>query len=117
MCCRPLVAVLDPCDIVPSDYVLSQLESLGQILSYCLIEGGQAQGGVSATPSPLGKLIIEGGQAQGGVSATPSTLGKPIIERGQTQGGVSATPSSLGKPIIEEGQAQRGRVRHALSTR
>ncbi len=46
---------LDPCDIVPSDYVLSQLESLGQILSYCLVEGGQAQGGVSATPSPLGQ--------------------------------------------------------------
>jgi hypothetical protein len=50
-----LCSGLDPCDIVPSDYVLSQLESLGQILSYCLVEGGQAQGGVSATPSPLGQ--------------------------------------------------------------
>jgi hypothetical protein len=52
-----LCSGLDPCDIVPSDYVLSQLESLGQILSYCLVEGGQAQGGVSATPSPLGQSV------------------------------------------------------------
>ena len=91
----PPIAVLDPCDIVPSDYVLSQLESLGQILSYCLIEGGQAQGGVSATPSSLGKQIIEEGQAKGGGSATPSPLGKPIIEGGQAKGGGSATPSPL----------------------
>ena len=68
----PPIAVLDPCDIVPSDYVLSQLESLGQILSYCLIEGGQAQGGVSATPSPLGKPIIEGGFGSWGRESTVS---------------------------------------------
>ena len=35
---------------VPSDYVLTQLEALGQILSYCLLEGGQ--GGLSSGPQP-----------------------------------------------------------------
>jgi len=36
---------------VPSDYVLTQLEALGQILSYCLLEGGQ--GGLAPGPHPL----------------------------------------------------------------
>jgi len=37
---------------VPSDYVLTQLEALGQILSYCLLEAGQ-QGGVASGPTPI----------------------------------------------------------------
>ena len=35
---------------VPSDYVLTQLEALGQILSYCLLDAGG--GGVSSQPHP-----------------------------------------------------------------
>ena len=37
---------------MPSDYVLTQLEALGQILSYCLLEGGQ-QAGLAGPAHPL----------------------------------------------------------------
>jgi len=37
---------------VPSDYVLTQLESLGNLLSYCLLDSNQNTGGVAASPLP-----------------------------------------------------------------
>eukprot|EP00090_Calanus_glacialis_P040879 TRINITY_DN7157_c0_g1_i15.p1 TRINITY_DN7157_c0_g1~~TRINITY_DN7157_c0_g1_i15.p1 ORF type:complete len:885 (-),score=268.55 TRINITY_DN7157_c0_g1_i15:207-2777(-) len=38
-------------DSVPSDYVLTQLECLGQLLSFCLLDPSQ-KGGVTTTPVP-----------------------------------------------------------------
>ena len=48
---------------VPSDYVLTQLESLSQLLSYCLLDSSASSGGVAATP-PLPSSTLAGAQQQ-----------------------------------------------------
>ena len=58
-------ATEDTGQTVPSDYVLTQLESLSQLLSYCLLDSSASSGGVAATPPlPSSSSTLAGAQQQ-----------------------------------------------------